>query len=60
MQRYLTVKQVAELTGISPGTWYQWVSQRKVKFVKLHGCLRFDRQDVEAFISENTVEPLRN
>ena len=48
----LNINQAAELLGISPGTLYHWVSERRVPHIKLGlRCLRFRRGDLAAWIA---------
>jgi excisionase family DNA binding protein len=51
MDALLTVQEVSQLTGLSVGTLYHWVSQRRIPFVRLSArCIRFRRSDLEAWI----------
>jgi excisionase family DNA binding protein len=53
----LTTKEVAELTGFSEGTLRHWVSERRIKAVKLSArCVRFRRKDIEEWIESLVVE----
>ena len=52
----LDIKEVAELTGFSPGSLYHWVSQGRIPFVRISSrCIRFRRSDLEAWLDQNTV-----
>jgi len=52
----LTIDDVSELTGLSQGTLYHWVSQRRIPFVKLSPrCIRFRRSDLETWLDEKVV-----
>ena len=57
MKRFLTVKQTSEYLGVKEATLYQWRSQGRIKYTKLHGCLRFDRLYLDEFVEENTHAP---
>jgi len=48
---YLTVAEVAELTGFSKG----WVNEHKsdIGFSSIGSSLRFKRKDVDEFMEEN-------
>jgi len=41
-KRLLSIDELSHFIGISKGTLYNWVSQRKIPFVKCNGLLRFD------------------
>ena len=49
--------EAAEELGISPKTLYKWVSQRRIRYVKIGSKLRFRPSHLEEFISTNTVAP---
>ncbi|MBI3604087.1 MAG: helix-turn-helix domain-containing protein, partial [Nitrospirae bacterium] len=46
----LTVADVAQILRVKPKTVYAWVGQRKIRYVKVHGALRFLRRDLEALM----------
>jgi len=52
-QRLITVEAAAEYLAVSVSTLYGWVYQRRIPFVKLGRALRFDRTDLDNFISQN-------
>jgi excisionase family DNA binding protein len=61
MKRLLSIKETSEYLGISEKTLYNWVSQRKIPFVKLsHKCLKFDILQLDRIIKENSLSPLEN
>ena len=55
-KRLLNVNECSEYLGTTPGTLYQWVSQRRIPFVKIGSSTRFDVQKINQFIQENTFE----
>jgi excisionase family DNA binding protein len=56
----LTVKEVAEMLKVKPGTVNQWMFRGiKLPFFKLGGTIRFKRSSIEAFIKEREAEALR-
>jgi len=51
VEKLLTVKEVAELLGLAPGSVYHWISQNRLPCVRLSPrCVRFRRKDLEALI----------
>ena len=55
----LTVHDVARLTGLSSGTLYHFISERRIPFVRISArCVRFRRSDLEAWINRMLVEEL--
>lgn len=60
MKRLLTAQEASDYIGIKIGTLYQWKSQGKIQVIKLNGCLRFDREYLDRWIAESTIEPMQN
>ena len=54
-RRLLTIKEASEYLSIAEGTLYNWVSQKKIKVVKLNRSVRFDIRYLEELIKTNTV-----
>lgn len=55
----LTVHDVAKLTGLSSGTLYHFISQRRIPFVRISArCVRFRKSDLEGWINRMLVEEL--
>jgi excisionase family DNA binding protein len=51
--RLLNVREVAELLGLSAGTIYHLVSQRRIPCVRLGArCLRFRESEIQDFIKK--------
>lgn len=54
-ERLLTVGEVAERLRMAKGSIYRWISQGKLRHVKLgHRAVRVRVSDLEAFIEERT------
>ena len=53
----LNVNEAAALLGISPGSLYHWISERRgIPVVRLSArCIRFRRLDLEAWIERKVV-----
>jgi len=48
----LDIAEVSSLTGLSVGTLYHWVGERRIPFVRLSSrCIRFRRCDIEEWIT---------
>lgn len=45
---------------IAKGTLQNWVSARRVPFIKLGGRVLFDLDEMDAFVAQHRVEPLGN
>ena len=60
-KRLMNIKELSEYLGTPVGTLYQWVSQRRIPFVKLGRSTRFDIEKIQKWINENsTGEKLSN
>ncbi len=57
-RRLLTIKEVAEYTGLSPHTLYCMVSQRRIPFVKMGRLTKFDKDILDAWITRHSVKPI--
>ena len=57
--RLLTPKEVAEALRISMTGVYRLVEARKLRFYRVRGVLRFDEQDVLAYLQQGCVEPVQ-
>jgi len=56
--KFLNLKELAILLGISEPTARRLVDGRAIPFHKFGGCLRFDRQDIHQYIEKNRVDSL--
>ncbi len=55
--RLLTIQEVARLTGLSVGTLYHFVSQKRIPVVRLSKrCIRFRQSDLSDWIQTLTQE----
>jgi len=46
----LTVKELSAWLNIKPSTLYLWVSQNKIPCRRIHGLLRFEREDIQEWL----------
>ncbi|MDZ4734447.1 MAG: helix-turn-helix domain-containing protein [Nitrospirota bacterium] len=53
----LNVKKVSEWLLVKPSTLYLWVAQGKIPALKIHGVIRFQREQIEAWLAECQLEP---
>lgn len=55
--RLLTIKEVAELTGLASGSIYHLVSQKRIPVVRISSrCIRFRLSSLERWFAELTEE----
>lgn len=45
------IKAVSEYLAIKPSTIYAWASQGKIPHIKIHGLIRFQPAEIEAWIT---------
>lgn len=48
IDEWLTLKQAAELVGVTPRTVQNWIKNRKIKGYQVVGRIRVKRSDVDA------------
>lgn len=52
------IKQLAAKLNVSPRTLYDWVARREIPYYKIRQGLRFDEEEIEAWLKERRV-PLK-
>jgi excisionase family DNA binding protein len=56
MEALLTINEVSELTQLSVGTLYHWISQQRIPVVHISSrCVRFRQADIEQWLAEKVV-----
>ncbi|TXS57789.1 excisionase family DNA-binding protein [Streptomyces sp. t39] len=58
-ERYLSVRQFAELLGTTERFPRRLVAERRIRYVKFGTHVRFPESVVREYIEANTVEPLQ-
>jgi len=53
----LTVKELANQLHIKPSTLYAWAGQGRIPCLKLHGLVRFERDEIEHWVASFRVDP---
>ena len=59
-RRLLTIKEAALYTGLSVHTLYTMVSQKRIPYVKVGRLVKFDREQLDKWIKQQTVMPVPN
>ena len=57
-QKFVNLKELAGLLGISESTARRLVDGRIIPFYKFGGCLRFYRSDVHQYIAKSRIDSL--
>ena len=55
----LSVADAAAYLGISQGTLRNWLSMRRIDYVKVGRLTKLSRDALDRYIAENTVEAVR-
>jgi excisionase family DNA binding protein len=50
----LTYQDAADILGLTPQTLRQWVSERKISYVKIGSAVRFKKEHIDEFIEKST------
>jgi excisionase family DNA binding protein len=58
VRRLLTPDEVADLLRVSKTSVYRLVERRALPFFRVSGLLRFDQEDIEAFLGAGRVAPM--
>jgi excisionase family DNA binding protein len=57
--RYADYSETAKRYCIAKGTLQNWVSARRVPFIKLGGRILFDLDAMDSFVAQHAIEPLK-
>lgn len=58
-KRFLDVKEVSNEYGLAVSTLYTMVCQRRIPFVKMGRRTKFDRRELDRWITQHSVKPTR-
>lgn len=58
----LTIRDLSDQLQIKPSTLYAWAAQGKIPYRKIHGLLRFDRDEIRQWVASfaRTTVPSRS
>lgn len=59
-KRYLNVEELSQYIGVKKNTIYNWVSQRKIPFIKCGRLTKFDIKAIDKWMAESNVPSIRN
>lgn len=57
-RRLLNIQEAAQYTGLSIHTLYTMTSQRRIPYVKVGRLTKFDREQMDKWIKQQTVMPV--
>ena len=55
MNSYWDIRQLSIYLNVKPSTLYAWAAQGKIPCLKLHGLVRFRREDIERWVESFRV-----
>ncbi len=56
---FLTPDELADYLSISKTTVYRLVYKREIAFNKIGGSLRFRKDDIDKYLNDERIEPIR-
>ena len=59
-RRYLNVEELSQYIGVKKNTIYNWVSQRRIPFIKCGRLTKFDIKAIDRWMAESNVPSIRN
>lgn len=54
-KRLFNIEELAEYIAVPKGTIYNWISQRKLPFVKIGRRVKFDIKDIDEWIESKKI-----
>jgi excisionase family DNA binding protein len=57
-RRYLGIGDLAEYLGLTKGTLYVWVCQRRIPYLKIGKLLKFDIIEIEKWLKDKRIKEL--
>lgn len=54
-KRLLGIQELADYLGLTKGTVYVWVCQRKIPFIKVGRLVKFDIRKIDKWLDESSV-----
>jgi excisionase family DNA binding protein len=58
MYQLIAIQEAAKYTGLACSTLYAMVSQRRIPYVKVGRLVKFDMEQLNKWIKQNTVMPM--
>jgi len=54
-KRLFNIDELSTYLAVPRGTIYNWISQKKLPYVKIGRRVKFDKQDIDKMINEKKV-----
>ena len=55
-KRFLGLQEVSEYLGVTRGTLYVWVCHKRIPYLKMGRLVKFDLQEIEAWLKDKRVK----
>jgi excisionase family DNA binding protein len=55
----LTIRELSQYLNIKRSTLYAWAAQGKIPHVKIHGVIRFQKEEIDAWVESFRKERLK-
>lgn len=56
---YLDIKELTQYLNIKTSTLYAWVAQGRIPAIKIHGLIRFQKEEIDAWGESFRKEKLK-
>ena len=57
-KRFLGIQELSQYLGLTKGTLYVWVCQRRIPYLKIGKLLKFDIIEIEKWLKDKRVKEL--
>jgi len=57
-KRYIGPQELSEYLGLTKGTLYVWVCQKRLPYLKVGKLLRFDLKEIELWLKDKRISEL--
>jgi excisionase family DNA binding protein len=57
-RRFFSIKELAEYLGLTRGTLYVWVCQRRIPYLKIGKLVKFDLREIEVWLKDKKIKEL--
>lgn len=57
-KRFLGIEELSQYLGLTKGTLYVWVCQRKIPYLKVGKLVKFDLIEIERWLKDKRIAML--
>ncbi len=57
-KRFLNISEVAQYLGLTKGSLYVWVHQRRIPYLKIGKLLKFDIIEIEQWLKDKRIKEM--